>query len=225
MTLIIGVRCSNGIVLGSDRKILRGGEVEYSNKLYEINNIAYAVEGLTGIAEDFLNLFELEIRRRRGVDTLYEAKILAEDIVGELTERYAERVESGSPIGILMGGLSGLISGEAQLYYIHSRGYGEKTYFICSGHGGSYATTLAKFMLDRSFDVHENARRVAFIIAYIAEDVDVTVGGQPHIAIIKDAKQESVEKPIQYLSESEVDEMINKARDCKAKLPQLLGFR
>jgi 20S proteasome alpha/beta subunit len=47
MTLIIGVRCRDGVVIGSDQKILRGGEAEYSNKIFVIGGaVALAVEGV-----------------------------------------------------------------------------------------------------------------------------------------------------------------------------------
>ena len=74
-TLILGVRCKDGIVIGSDRKIMRGGETEFSNKIFEFDiggKILFAAEGLTGIRDDFFLLLNYEIRRRRGVDTLYE---------------------------------------------------------------------------------------------------------------------------------------------------------
>jgi 20S proteasome alpha/beta subunit len=85
MTLIIGIRCKNGVVIATDQKVIRGGEAEYTNKIFEINNVALAIEGLTGLADDFLYLLDLELRRRRGVDTLYEMKVIAEDIVSDLT--------------------------------------------------------------------------------------------------------------------------------------------
>jgi len=227
MTLIIGIRCKDGIVIGSDRKVLRGGEVEYSNKVYEMNNIAYAVEGLTGIADDFNYLLNLEIKKRRGVDTLYELKVIAEDIIWELTARYTERISQPagvSPIGILMGGLENINSGKASLYYIHGEGYGEATKFICSGHGGPYATTLAKFLLKEELSCEENAKRVAFVIAYVAEDIDTTVGGDPMVAIIKDSDT-YVERPIMYLKEEIVKEMVRKAKEVKENLDQRLGFQ
>lgn len=222
MTLIIGIRAKDGVVIGSDRKVLRGGEAEYSNKVHLVNNIAYAVEGLTGIADDFLYTFDIELKRRRGVTSFYEAKVLAEDIVAELTKRYGERVEQ-RPIGILMAGLNNLIFGEAQLFYIHAEGYGEKTDFMCSGHGGPYATSLAKFLLNKSLTIEENAKRVAFIISYVAEDVDVTVGGSPHVAMIKDSEVPT-ENPVVFLRDEVVEEMVKKAKIAKRDLPKLLGF-
>lgn len=223
MTLIIGVRSRDGVVIASDRKTMRGGEAEYTNKLYEMNNSVYVIEGLTGIADDFHYLFEIEIKRQRGVDTLYELKIIAEDIIAELTKRYAERVETETPIGILMAGLDNITSGKALLYYLHGVGYGEATKFICSGHGGSYATTLAKFLLKEELPAEENAKRAAFIIAYVAEDIDTTVGGDPIVAIIYDSKERK-ERPIKFLEEDIIKNMITKAKDIKSKLDWILDF-
>ena len=58
-TLIVGIRCKDGIVIGSDRKILRGGEAEYATKVFEFDiggKILFAAEGLTGIRDDFFLL-------------------------------------------------------------------------------------------------------------------------------------------------------------------------
>ena len=221
MTLIIGIRCRDGVVLGSDRKLLRGGEVEYSNKIFIINNVAFAVEGLTGIRDDFLYLLDLELKRRRGVDTLYEMKVIAEDIIAELTRRYRDRVMESSPIGVLMAGKEYIIAGKAQLYYIHDVGYGEAVEFLCTGHGGRYATSLAKFLLRRDLDVIENAKRVAFIISWVAEDVDVTVGGDPHVVIIRDSDTPS-ESPIEELDMNTINSMKAKAREMKEKLEDII---
>ncbi len=220
MTLIIGVRCKNGVVLGSDRKVLRGGEVEYSNKIFIINNVALAVEGLTGIRDDFLYLLEIELRRRRVVDTLYEMKTIAEDIIAELSERYRDRVREESPIGVLMAGREYLNHGKAQLYYIHGVGYGEAVEFLCTGHGGPYATSIAKFLLRKDLDVVENAKRIAFVISWIAEDVDVTVGGDPDVVIIRD--DEPTAKPVEHLDENTINTMKRRAKEIKEKLAEII---
>ena len=52
MTLLIGAECSDGVVIGSDQKTLRGGEVGYRNKIFEFDlggKVLFATEGLTGI--------------------------------------------------------------------------------------------------------------------------------------------------------------------------------
>jgi len=221
MTLIIGIRGRDGVVLGSDRKVLRGGEAEYSNKIFVISNVALAVEGLTGIRDDFLYLLNVELQRRRGVDTLYEMKVIAEDIIAELTERYRERVREEMPIGVLMAGREFLTYGKALLYYIHGVGYGEAVDFLCTGHGGPYATSLAKFLLKKDLDVYENAKRVAFIISWVAEDVDVTVGGDPDVVVIKDSEVPTTE-PIERLNETVIKDMKNKAKEFKEKLASIV---
>ncbi len=227
MTLIIGVRCSNGIVLGSDQKVLRGGEAEYSNKVFVIDDVAaLAVEGLTGIRDDFLHLLRIELDRRRGVDTLYEMKIIAEDIVATLAERYRERIKEESPIGVLMAGRERLLTGKAVMYYIHGVGYGEQVEFLCTGHGGPYATTIAKFLLRKDLDCIENAKRIAFVISWIAEDVDVTVGGDPIVAIIRDWEKpqppSEEERIVEFLDQKIVNEMKSYAKKVKAELPNIL---
>lgn len=197
MTLLIGVKCRDGIVMGCDQKILRGGEVEYHNKIFEFDlggKVLFAAEGLTGIRDDFFLLLNHEISRRRGVDTLYEVKLIVEDIIADLTRRYGERVKEESPIGVLMGGLERITEGEAKLYYIHEVGYGEEVRFRCTGHGGTYAYCLAKFLCDPRIaserSVSDIAHLIAFVISWVAEDVDSTVGGTPQVAMLKDGKRE-----------------------------------
>ena len=52
-----------------------------------------------------------------------------------------------------------------------------------------YALSLAKFLLDESVDVEENAKRIAYIILWVVEEVDTTVGGTPDVLIIKDRRE------------------------------------
>ena len=80
MTLIIGAECQDGIVLGSDRKLRRGEEVDYEDKIFEMGNSIIGCVGLTGIREDFLLIMRSEIARIRP-RSLHELKIIVEDVV------------------------------------------------------------------------------------------------------------------------------------------------
>lgn len=222
MTLLVGIRCKNGVAAGADSKILRGGEVEYSEKLFEKNNVVLAIEGLTGIRDDFLLLLDAEISRRgEKITSLYEMKVIVEDIISDLTRRYKERVGEASPIGVLMAGLEGITKGRALLYFIHGIGYGERVNFICSGHGGPYATSLAKYLLSPELSVEENAKLIAFVISWVSEELDTMVGGRPLIAVIRDE-----DRSITYLDDDVIDDMMDKAQIAKKELRKLLplGF-
>ncbi len=99
MTLIIGTRCTNGIVLAADRKIIRGGEADYRDKVFETGNVVLAFEGPTGICDDFLLLLRSELDRTRGFTSIYEMKLAVEDIVGDLSRRYRPRLGEEGTIG------------------------------------------------------------------------------------------------------------------------------
>ena len=225
-TLIIGVKCKDGIIIGSDRKVDRGGETEYSNKVFELDlggPVLFAAEGLTGIRDDFFLLLETEVQRRKGVDSLYEVKVIVEDIIANLTERYAERVRDPSPIGVLMAGLRNLTKGMATLYYIHAPGYGEEVSFMCSGHGGPYAYPLAKFLFDPSIQtsicLDEASKRVAFVISWVGGDVDSTVGGLPQVMTLKTDNLKT-----ETMSDEAIKAMSTMMTDKRSRLPEVLGL-
>ncbi|NPA70893.1 MAG: hypothetical protein GXO26_08790 [Crenarchaeota archaeon] len=225
MTLIVGIRARDGIAIGIDRKILREFEVEYAPKYYLYNDaIVLMAVGLMGIVDDFYDLLQSEIVSRRGVSTLHEFKVIAEDILAELTKRYGERV--GRTASVIVAGLDNIFTGRAKMYYIHEPGFGEHSRFICTGHGGPYALSLAKFLLDPEETVEENARRIAYIISWVGEDVDTTVGGEPDVFMIRDRENpEPAEPIIEKLEPDTIRQMMEKAREDKKNLPKILKFK
>jgi len=218
VTLIIGVRGSDGIALGTDRKLMRGGEAHYADKIFVVNDVVFAVEGLTGLADDFLLLLGHEASRKKGFGTLYEAKTVAEDVVSELWGRYKKRLDDDSPIGAIMAGLESITDGPAKMYYIYPQGYGEGIDFRCTGSGGPYATTLAKFLHKKEESVEDNARKIAFVIHWVSEDVDTNVGGIPQVAIIRDGKAK-----IEWLGPEEIQKQGETAKRKKQNLWKLLS--
>ena len=226
MTLIIGTKCRDGIVIGSDRKIQRGGETSYANKIFDFDvggKILFAAEGLTGIRDDFFYLLHSAITSRRVIDTLYEVKLLVEDIIANLTERYKERVREPSPVGVLMGGLENLTQGPAMVYYIHGIGYGEQVTFRCSGHGGPYAYSIAKFLcgpnICQKLQTNEVARRIAYTILWVSEEVDSTVGGLPSVVIMKDNDQN-----LSFLKDEELKKIEQTVKNHRRDLSKMLDL-
>jgi len=219
MTLIIGARCSDGIILAADRKIMRGGEPDYMDKIFVLDDVVLAFEGLTGIRDDFLLLLRSERDRSRGFTSLYEMKLVVEDIVADLYRRYCERLGEDASIGALLGGLAGISKGRAELYYVYPQGYGESVRYRCSGHGADYAHSIAKFLLKPEDSVQENAYRASFIISWVSDDIDATVGGTPQVTMLRDDTA-----GVQYLSEKLVEKAAQNARQLKPKLTETLGL-
>lgn len=219
MTLIIGWRAREGVVIAADSKEIRGGEPSFGNKIFEKAGVAIAAEGLTGIRDDFLLLLDYEIARVKGFGTLYEVKVVVEDIVANLSTRYSDRIKQELPVGVLLGGLERLNDGKAQLYYVHGVGYGEAVEFMVTGSGGPYATALAKFLYDRKLDLEESAYRAAFIISWVSEKVDVGVGGTPNVAMIHDN-----EPTIRYLNKSTLEDAGARCTEVQNQLAELFGF-
>lgn len=219
MTLIIGARCSDGIILAADRKVIRGGEADYMDKVFELEGTVLAFEGLTGIRDDFLLLLRSEMDRIRGFTNLYEMKLVVEDIVADLSKRYCERLGDEGSIGALLGGLSGMSTGTAEIYYVHPQGYGEAVRYRCSGHGADYAHSIAKFLLSPENSVQDNAYRAAFLISWVSEDVDMLVGGEVQVAMIQDDTS-----GVNYLSSELARSADERAKQLKSGLADAFGL-
>lgn len=219
MTLIIGARCSDGIILAADRKVIRGGEADYIDKVFELEGTVLAFEGLTGIRDDFLLLLRSEMDKTRGFTSLYEMKLVIEDIVADLSKRYCERLGEEGSIGALLGGLSGMSKGMAEIYYVHPQGYGESVRYRCSGHGADYAHSIAKFLLSTENSVKDNAYRAAFLISWVSEDIDMLVGGEAQVAMIRDNMP-----GVNYLSSELTRSAAGKAKQLKSGLADAFGL-
>jgi len=216
VTLIIGAECQDGIVLGSDRKLRRGEEVDYSDKIFEMGNSIIGCAGLTGISDDFLLIMRLEISRIRP-RSLYELKLIVEDVVNDLSDRYRGRLEEGEEqMEAILGGLEHLNSGNAKLYHIIG-GYAEGIRFLCIGHGSYYATSISKFLYERDASVEKMSKMIAFTISWVAEDIDASVGGKPQVLMVKNGNS-----PVETLADNIVEEMEKKAKETKENLKNKL---
>ncbi len=174
---------------------------------------------MTGLQDDFLLVLRSEADTTRGFSSLYQAKLLIEDIVADFSSRYVERLGEDAYFGALLGGLSGIQSGLAELYYIHPQGYGEAVPYRCSGHGADYAHSLAKYLLTPDVPLEDSAYRAAFVISWVSEEIDSTVGGTPQVAMIRDQ-----DPRVTYLDSRDVGEAGEHAEQTRAVLPELFNM-
>lgn len=99
-TLIIGARGKDGIILGSDTRVTRGGgETDYEKKVrtVPVQNapIIFASAGTVGVIEDFIEIFQntLTANIQEGkITSLLSIKVIAEDLVETFEERYGPKL-------------------------------------------------------------------------------------------------------------------------------------
>lgn len=204
-TLVIGVRGKDGIILGGDTKVIRGGEIDFQRKIKTLVikdvPIIFAAAGVLGVIDDFIEVFEktlTESFNKGEISSLLSVKFIAEDLVKSVEQRYGPRLGE-SPLHFIFGGLSDLTKGKAILYEVGSPGFGQKIqFFSFIGHGSPYARTIGKYLFpkeereDESGEINlpctEIIKRVAFSIYWIGGEVDDYVGGEPQIVYIIDEK-------------------------------------
>jgi 20S proteasome alpha/beta subunit len=218
MTPVLGIRCNDGVVLAADRKTIRGGETDYRTKIFEVGGMLLAFEGITDIYDDFLPSLDSAIDRIRGFTNIYETKLFLEDIVGDLNKRYRERLGPEGSIGTLLAGLSRISAGNAVLYYVRPQGYAEPVNYRCSGHGADYAHSIARFLFNSASSCQNNAFMAAFFIAWVSEDAEMAVGGEPQVAIVKD------ETGVEYPSNDLVIQASQRAKQLKSRFADALGL-
>lgn len=204
-TLIIGVRAKDGIILGGDRKVMRGGETDFEGKVRKIKvhnaPIIFAAAGMVGIIEDFLETFEKTLFKNieeGKIASLLSVKLIAENLVESYEMRYAPKFQQSGLLRFVLGGLSELKEGEARLYEIGFPGYGEKIkHYGLIGHGRDYARTIGKYLFPRHshsgeafLQCNDIIPRVAACIYWVGGEIDDYVGGDPQIIYILDNKPE-----------------------------------
>jgi 20S proteasome alpha/beta subunit len=202
-TLVVGVRGRDGIVLGADTKVIRGGETDYEHKVrkFEIgpqSPIIFASAGAVGVIEDFVEMFEETLKsniKEGKVNSLLSIKIIAENLVETMEERYGPKLQQPS-LHFILGGLSKLNNGKAVLYEIGFPGFGQKIkYNTFVGHGSPYARTIGKYLFPRNnnlktidLNCKDIVNRTAFCIQWIGDDIDNYVGIDAQIMYLLDDK-------------------------------------
>jgi len=212
LTCIIGLVCKDGVLIASDRRIVRGPEALEERKIHELKigeNVVgvVAASGLTGIRDNFLEESSLEMAARRIVN-VKELKESMEDAAYRIYTRYSERLKEEAEINALVACLENLSNGKAKLYQLYPNGYMDeiKTY---SSLGSSTPLTLPflKVAYHDNLTLEQAARLAVFIIMYIERfELDRNVGGKPMIALVKH------EKGVEFLREEEIDKLVNEIK-------------
>lgn len=212
MTCIIGMVYDQGrgALIISDSRIMRGGDYATEQKVFVMDNVAFASSGYSGMAEKLRDNFEAARRTSRQILPKESVAIL-EDEMAKLYERYkTTRPYRFSSDDTLLTGMLGFVEDETpKLYCLHENGYAEGVHsFLAIGHGARHALNVIKALYDSKIK-QQRALEVAIHALVQVSEVDAMVDRWPQVAILEKGKGED---GIEFLNGAGTDFAI----DCPA---------
>ncbi len=188
MTLIIGARCRDGIMLAADRRRLaRYEKGPETNKLFLLScGVALAGAGDDGVLNEARIIIERktkETAHQSAIVKLFDVVEITMSVVNELVGLYRDRVEE--PFGFVLAGLEDIDSGSAKLYTVFGAGLSDVPW-ACIGSGSTYARPIVDLLLADGNLRTEEAFKVMPVLFSLVSSVQITVGGGADMCIIKD---------------------------------------
>ena len=189
MTLIIGARCKDGVVLAADRRRLAGYEKGPSTtKLFGLScGVVIAGAGDDAVLQEARVLIDRRIsdlQNQASLDSLFDVVEAAAGVVNELVGLYQGRVEE--PFGYAIGGLERLNAGSARLYTIFGAGLSDVPW-ACLGMGAPYARPLVELTLAPGDLGADDAAKMMPTMFSLVSNVQTTVGDGIDVCVIKDS--------------------------------------
>lgn len=191
MTLIIGARCTDGVVLAADRRRLSRYERGPSTtKLFKLScGVAIAGAGDDAVLNEARVLIDRAIKEPEcgtSPTTLFDVVQIAASLVNQLVGCYKDMVEE--PFGYVLAGPENLKSGEGKLYIICGAGFLDIPW-ACLGSGSSYARPLVELLLAHKKLSTGDASKVIAPIFSMVSAVQTTVGDGIDLCIVKDNRR------------------------------------
>ncbi len=188
MTLIVGARCQDGVVLAADRRRLaRHEKGPDATKLCKLScGVALAGAGDDAVLNEARFLIERRIKEMANespAETLFDVVEVTATIVNELVNYYRDKIEE--PFGYALAGLENLSNGTAKLYTVFGAGLSDVPW-ACIGSGSSYARPLLDLVLANGALNTRDAVKVMPSLYTLVSSVQTTVGGGVDICIVKD---------------------------------------
>ena len=210
MTLIIGIKCKNGVVLASDRKVMEGGEARVEDKIMiSPQQILYAGAGLKDLFDKFLFKIHTELTERTNkLVTQYQKKHPEEEIksdaitpykyaedfindcekiLADLANNYEDVIlKAGQGAAVLIAFRSGA---NAELHYIDTENAmgSRRNNYLAIGSSAQIANIFLKELWTKDITMKEGGKLASFIIEYIDKSgLDNFVGEGYQIQFIPD---------------------------------------
>jgi 20S proteasome alpha/beta subunit len=222
MTLIIGARCKDGVIIAGDRRVLRGTERSEEKKIIQaFPNFVVGASGISGLMDKFLYEIKqyIDAPRKEGEELTWRVfSYFLEDLANSLFQKYSSRLEQlqQAEMGAFaFDALYGVkeYTDHASLYHMYGNGFSvEVKKFDIVGHGQPHALPFLKTIYHSGISMGEMIKLCVFVLKLIdEEDIDLSVGGRPQIYKIPDIG-DAVE-----VSEEEITELLKNAKTKKLK--------
>lgn len=220
MTLIIGARCKDGIVLAGDRRVLRGTEYSDEKKIVQpFPDFVVGASGISGLMDKFLYEINLYLTSpRKNKLTWRDFSYFLEDLATQLFQRYNSRLEQLQEAEMGAFAFDALYgfkeySDHASLYHMYGNGFSvEVKRFDIIGHGQPHALPFLKTLYHSGIMMDEMVKACVFILKLIDEEkIDLSVGGRPQIYKIPDVG-DTIE-----LSEDDINNLLKQSHTEKLR--------
>ena len=204
MTLIIGSRCSDGVVLVSDRMVTGdgGGRREFRDKLaYNVDSVVWGAAGNMAYFESFRTRVRNRLQER-GIVSPSQFLPLVEEVHAELL-----RIYGGNVAGDLDVLIAEQIEDKSELHYVGAfGGHIPITEYDTIGRGRPYGSLFLDLLWKPDMTMKQVAELGYFVIALVERHfLDATIGigdGHPQVFFIPDHH-----RVIRLASEPELDSM------------------
>jgi proteasome alpha subunit len=190
MTLIVGARCHDGVILAADRRRLaRYEKGPETIKLFKLDcGVVLAGAGDDAVLNEARFFIEGRVEESR--DQSHQAKLfniveITMHTVNELVGLYQNKVEE--PFGYVLAGLENINDGEAKLFTIFGAGLSDVPW-ACIGSGGSYARPFVDLLLEDNKLITNDAIKLIPTLFALVSSVQTTVGGGVDICLVKDGE-------------------------------------
>lgn len=188
MTLIIGARCQDGIVLAADRRrMARYEKGPDTNKLFRLDcGVLLAGAGDDAVLNEARIVIERRVEESQSETSqldLFDILKITMSVVNDLVNCYRNKVEES--FGYVLAGLENMSSGMARVYTIFGAGISDVPW-ACLGSGSSYARPLVELLLAQGNLSTEEATKTMPTLFTLVSNVQTTVGDGVDISIIKD---------------------------------------
>jgi|Deesub1362A_J573_1020465.scaffolds.fasta_scaffold00418_13 20S proteasome alpha/beta subunit len=229
MTLVIGAKCKDGVVLVADRRVIRGVESSEEKKIISpLENFVVGFSGNVGIMDKFVkeidHLFEKrELARQQGEeleDLTWRAFFnWLEELMKWLYDRYNPRLKALSDefdLSLLIGCKQ--FEYRADLYFMNRTGIAyEIKSFEAIGSGRFHAMPFLKAIYDEGISIERMVKLGVFIVDLLdAIGVDLTVGGLPQVFVLP-----NIGSPYE-LTDKEILAILDEIGDSRERLRKII---